>query len=82
VFGRKCYIKRDDENLWKFDARCDEGIFLGYATKRKAYRCFNKILRKIVASANLKVDEDMHRPVEVSDDEPKEIFYRQEEENI
>jgi hypothetical protein len=30
VFGIKCYIKRDDDNLGKFDSRCDEGIFLGY----------------------------------------------------
>lgn len=29
VFGSKCYIKRD-EDIGKFDARSDEGIFLGY----------------------------------------------------
>jgi len=29
VFGRKCYMKRNDEDLAKFDARVDEGIFLG-----------------------------------------------------
>jgi hypothetical protein len=28
VFGSKCYIKRLDENLRKFDAIYDEGIFL------------------------------------------------------
>lgn len=27
VFGSKCYIRRDEENLGKFDARYDEGIF-------------------------------------------------------
>jgi hypothetical protein len=31
VFGRKCYIKRDDDNLGKFDSRSNEGIFLGYS---------------------------------------------------
>jgi len=36
VFGSKCYIKRD-EDLRKFDARSDEGIFLGYSTQSKAY---------------------------------------------
>jgi hypothetical protein len=38
VFGSKCYIKRLDENLGKFDAISDEGIFLGYASKKKAYK--------------------------------------------
>ena len=48
IFGSKCYIKNNDENLGKFDARADEGIFLGYASKSKGYRCYNKTLRKIV----------------------------------
>jgi len=30
VFGSKCYIKRTDENLSKFEPRADEGITLGY----------------------------------------------------
>lgn len=47
IFGSTCYIKRD-EDLGKFDARCDEGIFLGYSTKSKAYQCYTKILRNMV----------------------------------
>jgi hypothetical protein len=31
VFGRKCYAKRDDEDLGKFDSIDDEGIFIGYS---------------------------------------------------
>ena len=46
--GSKCYIKRTEENLGKFDDRADEGIFLGYSIKSKAYKCYNKRLRKIV----------------------------------
>jgi hypothetical protein len=57
VFGSKCYIKRLDENLGKFDARSDEGIFLGYASNKKTYRCYNIILHKIVESADVKVDD-------------------------
>jgi hypothetical protein len=57
VFGSKCYIKRLDENLGKFDARSDEGIFLGYAYNKKTYRCYNVILHKIVESADVKVDD-------------------------
>jgi len=61
VFGRKCYIKRD-EDLGKFDARSDEGIFLGYSTQSKAYRCYNKRLRKIIESTNMNVDEGVEKP--------------------
>jgi hypothetical protein len=57
VFGSKCYIKRLDENLKKFDARSDEGIFLGYASTKKAYRCYNLRLHKIFESADVKVDD-------------------------
>jgi hypothetical protein len=35
-FGSKCYIRRD-EDLRNFDTRGDEGIFLGYCTKSKAF---------------------------------------------
>ena len=40
IFGSKCYTERDDD-VGKFDARSDEGIFLGYSLKRKSYRCYN-----------------------------------------
>lgn len=56
IFGRNCYIKRDD-GVGKFDSRIDEGIFLGYSTKRKAYRCFNLRLKKIIESTHVKIDE-------------------------
>jgi hypothetical protein len=57
IFGSKCYIKRDDEDLGKFDSREDEGIFLGYSSRSKAYRCYNKRLQKIVESINVRIDE-------------------------
>ena len=38
VFGRKCYILKDTRND-KFDAKSDEGIFLGYSTRNKSYKC-------------------------------------------
>jgi hypothetical protein len=57
VFGSKCYIKNNNENLGKYDDRADEGIFLGYDTNSKGYRCFNKRLSKLVDCLDLKVDE-------------------------
>ena len=35
VFGSKCYIKNNNENLGKYDDRDDEGILLGYSTNNK-----------------------------------------------
>ena len=57
VFGSKCYIKNLDGDLGKFDARSDEGIFLGYASKKNAYRCYNLRSHKIVEIADAKIDD-------------------------
>jgi hypothetical protein len=57
VFGSKCYIKNNDENLGKYDDRDDGGIFLGYATNNKEYICYNKRLHKMVDCIDIKVDE-------------------------
>jgi hypothetical protein len=46
VFGRKCYIKREDNKIGKFDSRVDEGILVGYSRKIKAYKCYNLRLKK------------------------------------
>ena len=56
IFGIKCYIKRDDD-IGKFDARSDEGIFLGYSLKIKAYRCYNQRTKTIMESTNVRIDE-------------------------
>lgn len=40
VFGRKCYVKINANNLG--DSRNDEGIFLGYAYESKGCRCYKK----------------------------------------
>ena len=40
VFGSKCYIRKIEKNLGKFEDRSDEGIFLGYSIKSKAYKCY------------------------------------------
>ena len=56
VFGRKFYILKDSRN-GKLDAKSDEGIFLGYFSKRKAYKNLNSNTNKVVKSANVKIDE-------------------------
>lgn len=44
--------------MGKFEDRVDEGIFHGYSFKSKAYQCYNKILRKIMKNADVKLDEE------------------------
>ena len=67
VFGSKCYILNDRENLGKFDARSDEGIFLGYSTTSRAYRVFNKRTKTVMESINVKIDDALPK-VEMIDD--------------
>ena len=43
IFSCKCFIHNNGkDNLEKFDSKTDEGIFLGYSNRNKAYRVFNK----------------------------------------
>ena len=58
IFGNKCYIKREYQNLGKFESRVDEGIFVGYSRKRKANKCYNLRRKQIVESINVTFDED------------------------
>ena len=56
VIGSKCYIFKYTRN-GKFDAKSDEGIFLRYSTRSKAYNCLNTNTNKIVESENVNFDE-------------------------
>ena len=67
VFGSKCYRKRDYENLGKFDSIYNEDLFIGYSPKKKAYRCQNLKLHKIVESASVKVDDLKTKGVKTQD---------------
>ena len=67
VFGSKCYILNDRENLGKFDAKSDEGIFLGYSTSNRAYRVYNKRTKTVMESINVRIDDAITK-VEMVDD--------------
>ncbi|XP_049414870.1 uncharacterized protein LOC125877656 [Solanum stenotomum] len=52
-FGCKCFVLNNGkDDLGKFDARSDEGVFVGYSSTSKAYIVFNK--------RTLCVEENMH----------------------
>ena len=57
VFGSKCFILNDRENLGKFDAKSDEGILLGYFMNSQTYRVYNKRPNMIMESINMVIDD-------------------------
>ncbi|GJX06488.1 retrovirus-related pol polyprotein from transposon TNT 1-94 [Tanacetum coccineum] len=69
VFGALCYPTNDSEDLGKFQAKADIGIFVGYApSRRKGYRIYNKKLRRLMETIHVTFDE-MHQtmaPVRIS----------------
>ncbi|GJT58899.1 retrovirus-related pol polyprotein from transposon TNT 1-94 [Tanacetum coccineum] len=56
------------EDLGKFQAKADIGIFVGYAPSRKGYRIYNKRTRRLMETIHVTFDE-MHQtmaPVRIS----------------
>ena len=72
VFGSKCYIKREDDNLGKFDSRTNEGILLGYSSTKSAYKCYNLKIHKIIESASVTVDDTKSRRIQIQESEDVE----------
>ena len=48
----------------KFDVKSDEGIFLGYSCKSKAYKCLNFSTHKIMESAHVRIDDFVEKSEE------------------
>ncbi|GKF24308.1 retrovirus-related pol polyprotein from transposon TNT 1-94, partial [Tanacetum coccineum] len=57
VFGSLCYPTNDHEDLGKFDAKVDIGIFVGYAPAKKAFRIYNRRTRIITETIHVTFDE-------------------------
>jgi transposase InsO family protein len=57
VFGSKCYIKRENGIMGKFDSHVYKGVLVGYSSIRKEYKCYNMRLNKVVESINVTIDE-------------------------
>ncbi|GJW37072.1 retrovirus-related pol polyprotein from transposon TNT 1-94 [Tanacetum coccineum] len=57
VFGSLCYPTNDHEDLGKFDAKADIGIFIGYAPAKKAFKIYNRRTRIITETIYVTFDE-------------------------
>ena len=75
ILGHTCFIIKDRENVGKFDARSDKGIFLRYSSTNKAYRVCNKRTKKVMETVNVVIDESSESGSEkFSEEIPKEIL--------
>nr|GFA97147.1 hypothetical protein [Tanacetum cinerariifolium] len=52
-----CYPTNDSENLGKLQPKADIGIFIGYASTKKAFRIYNRRTRRIVETIHVDFDE-------------------------
>ena len=58
VFGCKYFVLNNGkDNLGKFDAKVDEGIFLRYSQSSKVYRVYNKRLHIVEESVHVTFNE-------------------------
>jgi transposase InsO family protein len=80
VFGSKCYIKREDGRMGKFDSRVDKGILVGYSSTRKAYKCYNLRLNKVVESINVTIDETGRPESKEEENKSMEQLFEEEDE--
>nr|GFB96680.1 hypothetical protein [Tanacetum cinerariifolium] len=57
VFGCRCYLLNDYEDVGKLKAKGDIEVFVGYSKEYAAFRIYNKRTRKIHESVNVNFDE-------------------------
>ncbi|GJX17640.1 retrovirus-related pol polyprotein from transposon TNT 1-94 [Tanacetum coccineum] len=57
VFGALCYPTNNSEDLGKLNPKANIGIFIGYASTKKAFRIFNKRTRLIIETIHVTFDE-------------------------
>nr|GFA57405.1 retrovirus-related Pol polyprotein from transposon TNT 1-94 [Tanacetum cinerariifolium] len=57
VFGCRCYLLNDYEDVGKLKTKGDIGVFVGYSEESDAFRIYNKRTCKIHESVNVNFDE-------------------------
>ncbi|GJR03391.1 retrovirus-related pol polyprotein from transposon TNT 1-94 [Tanacetum coccineum] len=59
VFGCPVFIHNHKDHLGKFDAKADDGYFLGYSSVSKAFRVYNTRRQQIEETYHVTFDESM-----------------------
>nr|GEY81787.1 retrovirus-related Pol polyprotein from transposon TNT 1-94 [Tanacetum cinerariifolium] len=57
VFGCKCYLLNDYDDVGKLKAKGGIGVFVGYSKESTSFRIYNKRTRKIHESVHVNFDE-------------------------
>nr|GEX49909.1 retrovirus-related Pol polyprotein from transposon TNT 1-94 [Tanacetum cinerariifolium] len=57
VFGCRCYLLNDYEDVGNLKAKWDIGVFVGYSKESAAFKIYNKRTHKIHESVNVNFDE-------------------------
>ena len=78
VFRSKCYIKREDGRMGKFGSHVDKRVLVGYSSTRKAYKCYNLRLNKVMESINVTIDEIGGQELKEKENESMEQLYEEE----
>jgi hypothetical protein len=78
VFGSKCYIKKEDGRMGKFDSHVEKIVLIGYSSTRKEYKCYNLSLNKFVETINVTIDEKGGRELKEEENESMEQLYEEE----
>jgi hypothetical protein len=66
--------------MGKFDSRVDKGIPVGYSSTRKAYKCYNLRLNKVVESINVTIDETGIPKSKKEENQSMEQLFEEEDE--
>nr|GFD28092.1 retrovirus-related Pol polyprotein from transposon TNT 1-94 [Tanacetum cinerariifolium] len=57
VFGCRCYLLNDYDDVGELKAKGDTGVFVGYSKESATFRIYNKRTRKIHESLNVNFEE-------------------------
>ena len=56
-FWKQMSYQKRTWKMIKFDSLVDKRVLVGFSSTRKAYKCYNLILNKVVESINVAIDE-------------------------
>ncbi|WVZ86102.1 hypothetical protein U9M48_032937 [Paspalum notatum var. saurae] len=59
AFGCRCFVLKKAGHLDKFESRCLDGIFLGYASSSRAFRVWVLEAKQVVETCEVSFDETM-----------------------
>ncbi|WVZ63995.1 LOW QUALITY PROTEIN: hypothetical protein U9M48_013581 [Paspalum notatum var. saurae] len=61
AFGCRCFVLKKAGHLDKFESRCLDGIFLGYASSSRAFRVWILEAKQVIETCEVSFDETMPR---------------------